>query len=164
MIHQFSKNDTDANNFKIRRCSARIHSINSIGLMMIKFSENMKTNMTLTGSELNSTYLDIFITPSDGIDGLKQRDLNLTWNATSFNNSSLEIQLNFSSPLNISSNLVYDNITVHVINFTNMFQSQTNLYLDMVSKNMTSKVRKQMYNNKNSQRLIITAQMAKYLI
>ena len=113
--------------------------------------------MTLTGSQLNSTYLDIFIIPSDGTDGLKQRDLNLTWNATSFNNSSLEIQLNFSSPLNISSNLVYDNITVHVINFTNMFQSQTNLYLDMESKNMTSKVKKQMYNNKNSQRLIITA-------
>ena len=83
----------------------------------------MKNNLTSTGFELNSTFIDIFISPLDQNEDLSMRNVNLTWNVTSFNLSSLEIQLNFHTPLNISRNLQYDNITFHVINFTNIFKS-----------------------------------------
>lgn len=111
----------------MKRLQAEIESIDSLGLMKVRFSEHMKTNFTNSYFKLNSTFIDIFVTP---VDNSNSRQLNLTWNVTSFNNSVLAVQLNFTNPLDISSTRWYDNVTFHVINFTNIFRSSNGLYLD----------------------------------
>ena len=111
--------------------------------MKVKFSERMNTKVVY--EKLNSTYVDIFITPylDDGY--TDNRNVNLTWNTTKFVNETLFIQLNFSDPLMISNQLRYDNITFHVINSSDIFISQNGLLLNHISKNMSSKIPKQMY-------------------
>ena len=125
---------------KFERCSSYIKSISSLGIMEIEFSEPMKTNLTM--DKLNTTFIDIFITPyrDNEIDDF--RNLNLTWNATKFENYTLLIQLNFSNPLMISDNIIYDNITFHVINETEIFVSERGLMLDEDSKRMNSVIDK----------------------
>ena len=96
-----------------------------MGLMKIEFSHEMNTNFTLkkiNSTSLNSTVVDVFITPVDYLEEVNiKRDVNLTWNVTSFENKYLEIQLNYSSPLSISVLDNYDNITFHVKNFSDFF-------------------------------------------
>ena len=121
------------------RCFSYIKSISSMGLMEIEFSEKMNTNLTI--NKLNITYIDIFITPYISLE-TEYKDVNLTWEVISFKNTTLLVQLNFSNPLMISNNIKYDNITVHVINFTDIFVSDRGLKLNYNSKNMTSKIKK----------------------
>ena len=124
---------------KEERCFSYIKSISSMGLMEIEFSEKMNTNLTI--NKLNITYIDIFITPYISLE-TEYKDVNLTWEVISFKNTTLLVQLNFSNPLMISNNIKYDNITVHVINFTDIFVSDRGLKLNYNSKNMTSKIKK----------------------
>ena len=113
-----------------------------MGLLEINFSHIMNKNLTI--DYLNLTYLDIFVTPNLLAEN-NERDVNLTWDLVSFENKTLLIQLNFSSPLDISASVLhYDNITVHVINFTDIFVSNSGLFLNRESKNLTSKIKKQM--------------------
>ena len=111
-----------------------------MGLMKIGFSHKMNTNFTR--EYLNTTFVDIFVTPIDLYDSAPQRDINLTWEVVSFGNQTLEIQLNYSSPLDISSQKKYDNLTFHVINSTDIFRSESGLLLDEQSKNVTQRIKR----------------------
>ena len=114
-----------------------------MGIMKIEFSHEMDTNFTI--DRINSTFIDIFINSDIDQDSNEIRNVNLTWNLTSFVNKTLEIQLNFSDPIMISNNVKYDNITFHVINFTDIFLSNEGYVLNEESKNITSKIKKQMF-------------------
>ena len=83
-----------------KKASARIKSINPMGLMKIEFSHKM--NITSL-SNLNSSAIDVFISPIKDEEDQKARDVNLTWEAVKFEDKILEVQMNFSSPLDISS-------------------------------------------------------------
>lgn len=85
----------------------------------------MNTNFTIDRiNSTNSTVIDIFINSNIDRDSNEIRNVNLTWDLTSFANTTMEIQLNFSDPIMISNNIKYDNITFHVINFTDIFLSK----------------------------------------
>ena len=111
-----------------------------MGLMKIGFSHKMNSN--ITKEYLNSTFIDIFVTPVDLYDSAPKRDVNLTWEVVSFGNKTLEIQMNYSSPLDISNQKKFDNITFHVINSTDIFRSESGLNLNDLSKNLTSKIKR----------------------
>ena len=147
---------------KKKKCFAFIKSVDSMGLMNIQFSHQMNTNLTI--SKLNTTFIDIFVTPRSESSITTERDVNLTWNATSFQNETLLVQLNFSSPLSISSSMVYDTINFHVINFTDVFMSTDGLVLTESSKNITKMLRKQMYNTKGTKQFINSAKSTKSLL
>ena len=125
--------------------TAKIEYMDNVGNMTVEFSELMNTNLTY----INSTYIDIFINPVDLTEykeneKVQPNHLNLTWNATKFENYTLSIHLDFNDSLQISKNLRYDNITFHVINFTDVFKSLNGLYLDHESKNLTKPIPRQM--------------------
>lgn len=124
----------------VKRISAYIKSVNSLGLMNIQFSRNMNTTKIM--KKLNTTYVDIFITPYETGEDYQARNLNLTWNITSFENQTLLVQLDFENPIMISSSMRYDNITFDVINKTDIFISNDGLKLDDESKNLTLKIKK----------------------
>ena len=71
-----------------------------MGLMKIEFSQSM--NITSL-SNLNSSVIDVFINPTKDGEDQPPRNVNLTWEAVKFKDKMLEIQMNFSSPLDISS-------------------------------------------------------------
>ena len=52
-------------------------------------------NTTKIMKKLNTTYVDIFVTPYSDMENLKERNVNLTWNITSFENKTLLVQMNF---------------------------------------------------------------------
>ena len=74
------------------------------------------------------------------------------------------VELNFSNPLMISSDMNYDSITVHVINFTDIFRSTKNLFLDYDSKNMTTLIKKQMIPTENAKNFLFTTSSSKEAI
>ena len=76
-------------NLKPKTISAEIESIDSMGLMKLKFSEDINRNMSF--NLVNQTYIDIFITPVYDSMKPEPRNVNLTWNLTSMTNSTLEI-------------------------------------------------------------------------
>ena len=78
---------------KAKKISAYIKSVDSLGLMQIQFSRNMNTTKIM--KKLNTTYVDIFVTPYSDRENLKERNVNLTWNITSFENKTLLVQMNF---------------------------------------------------------------------
>lgn len=102
----------------------------------------MNTNLTY----INSTFISIFVNPKDMEDYeqtiIKEpKYLNLTsWNATRFVNRTLNINMTFFDPLQISKFLDYDNISFHVINNSDIFRSANGLVLDLDSKNLTKKI------------------------
>ena len=145
---------------KEKKVYAYIKSVNSLGLMNIEFSRNM--NVTKVIDQLNDTYVDIFITPYVYED--QPRNVNLTWNITSFDNQTLLVQLDFENPLLISSSLRYDTITFDVINQTDIFVSTEGLKLDTDSKTLSSKINKQMINNKGTRQFVATSMTTRSII
>ena len=86
-----------------------------MGEMKIVFSDLMNTNYTFQNFT-NTTYIDIYITPISDDHHYVERNINLTWEAISFINETLTIQLNFTNALDISRLEVFDNITFEIIN------------------------------------------------
>ena len=66
--------------------------------------------------------------------------------------------------LHISNQEVYDNITFHVINRTNIFTSLSGLPLDFQSKNLTKKIRKQMIKTETTEQIMTAANDAQSVI
>ena len=115
-----------------------------MGLMKVEFNNEMNTNMTL--SYLNSSLIDIYVTPAFNDEVSQNRNYNFTWKAISFKNKTLEIKLNFTSPLDISASIdQYDSITFHIINNTDIFVSTGGKILNKNSKTLQSKIKKQMF-------------------
>ena len=102
-------------------------------------------------------------------------NLNLTWNVTSYNNTELEIQVNFFSPPHISTLLVQDKIVFHIrtegIPFfiskpvfeekstgrRNMAAAITEpMLIDEDYRTLDRRVRKQMWNNNVSKQALKT--------
>ena len=111
--------------------------------MQIEFTELMNTNFTLE-KFMNKTFIDIFVTPISDDHEYTERNINLTWEANSFANRTLLVQLLFENALHISSLEKYDNITFQIINQTDIFLSLSGLRLDFEFKNLTRKLKKQM--------------------
>ena len=117
--------------------NATIKEVTGIGLMKIEFDEKVKWDMI---PFLNSSNINIFlnVTNKDYIYKIKDEKesrtpiaynetvshrLDFTWNVTKFVNHTLEIQLNFSSPLDISVGDDFDYIVFEVKNYTDVFKS-----------------------------------------
>ena len=94
--------------------------------MIIKFNESI--NWNYSNQFLNETYIDIFIDPFVGeYDQYETpRNLNFTWQVTQFKNNILALSLNFSKPLDVSMNFIYDQIVVSIVNQTQIFKSEEN--------------------------------------
>ena len=78
-------------------------------------------NIGYSAALINSTNLDIHIKPFKGDhDNLDTpRNLNLTsWKVLKFEGDSLELQLAFERPLEISLNFMYDTLVLKIINQT----------------------------------------------
>ena len=63
----------------------------------VKFSQVMLVPTNLT--QLDKTYLNLRVKDSEQ---RIRKNVNFTWNVTSFKGSLMQIRLNFSDPLNIS--------------------------------------------------------------
>ena len=89
-----------------------IESIDGLGNMTIKFDDSI--NWNYSKQFLNETFIDIFIDPFIGeYDQYETpRDLNLTWKVREFKNNILALSLNFSRPLDVSMNFIYDQVVV----------------------------------------------------
>ena len=88
-------------------------SVDTNGLLKIKFSNKMNTNLNI--SWINKSNTVIYIQPQDKReydDGFIWSSLNLTWNVTSFQDDTIKIDLIFVSPLYISPNITQDKIFV----------------------------------------------------
>ena len=121
-------------------------------------------NEVFSSAYVNRTYIDIFITPFENFENEVERNVNLTWNVTSFADKRMLVQLNFSNPLMISNGMRYDSINVHVINFADIFVSSNGLMLSYESKNMTSKIKKQMFNTEATRAYLKNVQTSKSMI
>jgi len=90
--------------------SAKIESISTLGLMIIRFNQSMDIERftKLNGSLkwINESMIDIYVVPSE--ERLKHTEvvdvkkLNMTWEAIKFENKHIHIQVNFTNPLFIS--------------------------------------------------------------
>jgi len=123
-----------------KRCYASIQSISNLGLVKIYFSMPIDTISNV--SYINDSNTQIYAIPHMYQSDSSVRDLNLTWYAVSFNKKIIEIQLNFSSPLDISSEDIKDQL---VVNFN---QSQSflkckinNLTLDVLNYTLIKYIR-----------------------
>ena len=106
--------------------SWEIENIDGFGIMKIKFNESI--NWNYSKRFLNQTFLDIFIDPLIGEydEYDTPRNLNLTWRVIGFQNNILTLSLNFTKPLDISMNFVYDKLVVQIVNETEIFKSKEN--------------------------------------
>jgi hypothetical protein len=81
--------------------TAYIQSIDFYGNMIIKFSSQMRTEI-VNITELNSTYFDLYIAPSNTWHELEPTfnisNLNFTWNVTAYERDEMHVKLNFTSP------------------------------------------------------------------
>ena len=77
---------------------------------------------------MNETYIDIFIDPFNGeYDQYETpRNLNFKWEVREFKNNILALSLNFSKPLDVSMNFIYDKVIVQLVNETQIFKSLKN--------------------------------------
>ena len=66
--------------------------------------------------------------------------LNFTWNVTKRVNSTLEVQLNFTSPLDISAGENFDWMTFKIKNYSDILISNTTKKLAFESKTLNSTV------------------------
>ena len=73
---------------KLKNFTFEITKVNPFGEMTLKFSEDL--NIEFFKKFLNSTYIDIYIEQKTEVDE-PARNLNLTWNVTSFESDLLEI-------------------------------------------------------------------------
>jgi hypothetical protein len=94
--------------------------------MKIKFNESI--NWNYSKRFLNQTFIDIFIDSFIGEydEYDTPRNLNLTWRVIGFQNNILTLSLNFTKPLDISMNFVYDKLVVQIVNETEIFKSKEN--------------------------------------
>lgn len=86
------------------KVKARIESVSTTGLVDIRFSQDL--NSTFNASYFTSENMNLTLYPDTS---------NFTWETIEFKNDLLKIQLNLSSPFNISKNHLYDQLKV---NFT----------------------------------------------
>lgn len=98
--------------------AAKIDSINEMGQMNITFSRMMHTQFNLT--DLNQSNVDIWLAPANDWHlelegGFDIRKFNFTWNVTSFNLTTMAIQLTFNNPPQISQTSVFDSIVVNFL-------------------------------------------------
>ena len=78
-------------------------------------------NVGYSASLINSTNLEIHIKPFIGEhdNSVFPRNLNLTsWKVLKFEGDSLELQLAFEKPLEISLNFMYDTLVLQIVNQT----------------------------------------------
>jgi hypothetical protein len=146
---------------QMSNCTAVIESVNSRGLMIIRFSTPMKPqNITL----YNSEFIDIYIMPSNDQDvyepGLEK--LNLTWQVTEMKADYMKVKLNFTNELAISSHLEQDQVVFHIKEQRELFISETLLQdLSANSTTLLQKVPKQVSDSLASDVLIGSAEGVK---
>ena len=106
--------------------SARIHSIDQYGEVLIIFNVNMSTAL-VNITQMNSSFIDMYIEPynnwTEGIDDFNMSKLNFTWNVTSYEGRKLFIKCNFFSPPTISPRRVFDNLVFHIKEKREFFRS-----------------------------------------
>jgi mevalonate kinase len=98
-------------------------SIDYFGNMTIKFSKQMNNKM-INVTQLNSTYIDIYLAPSNDwhkFETFNLSKLNFTWNITAYEGDEMHIKLNFTSPESISTKNVKDLIVFHIKNASYFF-------------------------------------------
>ena len=86
--------------------------------MELQFDEKMFTNFNL--SHLNTSNMDIWLAPANDWhledEMFVPGSLNFTWNVTRFNQTEMDVQINFDNPSEISPNLTkYDQIVVEFL-------------------------------------------------
>ena len=92
----------------------KITSIDTLGLIAFQFSENVNFNRSL--QYMNSTYINVTLQISDPETCLepkfKPEFLDFTWNITSYENTTMQMKLNFTNPHYISMKSIYDRINI----------------------------------------------------
>ena len=90
-----------------------IDKTDGLGRVHIRFSEQM--NVNYSSKFINTTYLAINIKPYIGKYDQDEvaRNLNISsWKVLEFVGNSLDLQISFESPLDISLNFIYDTLVV----------------------------------------------------
>jgi hypothetical protein len=124
----------------------------SLGELVVKFSTPMKTEYIDLGW-INSTYIDLYIIPSesrDNDDGFRLNSVNFTWNVTDYkefnkDSSQMIFKLVFNEPLQISPLKTQDMLILNIKDKQSFFISET-LGKDLDDKYtiLTTKVKRQM--------------------
>ena len=107
--------------------------MDSTGNLTITFSEQMNTNYSL--QYLNETFIKVYVQPYQQSE--PSRNLNLTWNVTSFESRDLKINVKFEEPLQISIEKFADKIMFEV-NDTQIKVFEAVNQSKVLSKNITS--------------------------
>lgn len=112
--------------------------------MIVKFNESMETSFN--HSHLNDSIIDIYIEPYLQTDSSKS---NLTWHVKQFKSKHLEIELNFTTPSEISPGQSQDSIVFHIKNqgMKKFYAPAIENYLHTGSRTLESKIQRQLANN-----------------
>jgi len=113
--------------------------------MDIVFNASMLTSFN--HSSINLTNTDVYIEPAlsrDQEENFNVSKVNLTWAVESYENSTLTIKLNFTSPVSISPLAVQDRLVVHFREEIRglFFSPEINRFLEPEYFTMRKKVRK----------------------
>ena len=97
---------------------AKIDSIDNFGLVKVSFNRTVNNKFNWT-RDLNTSNIDIWLKPANDWHlqiegGYNMTNFNFTWNITEFNNTKMDIQLNFTGFPEVSVTNQYDHI---VLNF-----------------------------------------------
>jgi hypothetical protein len=76
-------------------------------------------------TELNSTYFDLYVAPSNNWHEFEPTfnisNLNFTWNVTAYERDEMRVKLNFSNPNSISLKKIHDSVVFHIKNASYFF-------------------------------------------
>ncbi len=116
------KNTTEGKN------SAKIKVLDSTGLLVLEFSEPVAFNSTFKTYfdeqlSLGKPIIDLQVIPGNLSD---HKNLELFWNLTSFETSSLTFQLSFANPVYVSSETNYPEKLLVVFKQPDLFSSTFN--------------------------------------
>jgi hypothetical protein len=141
--------------------SAKIEEISPNGVVKIRFSSAMKTNVSL--SDLAEA-LEMYIVPDSNWTKEEQNfnmsHLNFTFKVTEYNKDLMIIKLNFTNPLAISPLKQQDRLVWHVLDRKHFFISATELVdLHLNFTTLSGKIMKQLPDDLPSNSLYFSSEL-----
>jgi hypothetical protein len=133
-------NETQSNH--VAYMNAAIKQISTVGKMKIEFNDVLfdKVNVSM----LNKTHIEMYIKPAanrETLAGFKLSQVNFTWKCVKAKNNSMDFNLTFESPLEVSPLIEQDQLIFFVRDEGYpLFKSKNGRYLAPESRLLTKKV------------------------